>query len=1153
MRPPAPIWPTLPTHAPPGTLPRLTRIAALGALALGLWAAGRAHRPGRAGRLRGAASPAGLDAVQATLRVCKSGCEYERIQAALDAAEAGDTILVGSGLYPENLIVWRTVRLRGVSATNTAIDGGGEGATLYVPDGVQATISNLTIQNGLSEVGGGIVNLGALTLREVVVSGNRAVGATGGEAGPEDSYGGGIYNYEGSLTLRDSEIRDNEATFGGGIYSIGTTVVEDSAVVGNRATSGGAGIFNFEGTLLVHNSRVGENRVTGQGPGGGVYNYSVVAVSYSLFDDNRASDFGGAIYQRKGGTYISASTLSGNAAGFGGGGVYLLRGEGFVASATIAGNGGSFGGAFSVQEDAELEVINTIVADSPGSNCFGEIDSFGYNLDSGNTCGFDDEDDLFNTDPDLAPLADNGGVTFTHALPATSPAVDMGDFAGCTDFNGYDVSHDQRSRPRHIDGDGDDEVRCDIGAYEFDPAGSGPLPPPDPLACTGITACLGDCDHATIGAAIAAAPAGGTVCVREGLFAERLVIDKDLTLKGAHRELSIVDGGSSGPVLSIAGEHEVVVADLALTDGAGVLNPAGDLTLRDCRVAGHAAAEDAGEGDPQGSGVLNGGQLAVQGCLFEDNLSFGSGGAIDTRSGSATVTDSRFENNTAASRGGAIAAENERLIVRGSVFDGNEAQTGGALSSVGPLLSEGDTFTSNFARFGGAVYAADEATIAQGTFQRNQADLGGGGYLAGEAEVRNSRLFENIATGEFGYGGGLYASDADLSVTGGLINDNFAWNGGGLSAQGDVTLENVTMSGNRARYGGGMIQFDGTTVVRGGVLNSNVGDLAAGAGYLADGELRLEVGAIARDNTSLADAGGFLVTEDATLVVEEADLINNTAEVAGGVLNRGTFLALRARIDSHGASGGVTEETDDPEEEPEERPGRGGALLNEESASATVVASLLSGNGAELGGAIWNAGALGLLNSTISDNGADIGGGGLFNDGGQATLRNVTLANNTADPEAEGGGALRNTAAGGTVTVGHTLIARSASVANCAGPITSAGHNLDDGASCVLAGAGDRSEVDARIAPLADYGGRTPTHDLYTGSPAIDGGDPAGCRDLDDAALTTDQRGAPRPSDGDEDGTAHCDIGAVEHSPDSAPPTPGPDRDNAIFLPWGSR
>ena len=66
------------------------------------------------------------------------------------------------------------------------------------------------------------------------------------------------------------------------------------------------------------------------------------------------------------------------------------------------------------------------------------------------------------------------------------------------------------------------------------------------------------------------------------------------------------------------------------------------------------------------------------------------------------------------------------------------------------------------------------------------------------------------------------------------------------------------------------------------------------------------------------------------------------------------------------------------------------------------------------------------------------------------------------------------------------------------------------------------------LAPLNNNGGPTDTHALVAGSPAIDAGNPSGCRDNAGMLLPTDQRGFLRLDDGNNDGTARCDIGAYE-------------------------
>jgi hypothetical protein len=102
---------------------------------------------------------------------------------------------------------------------------------------------------------------------------------------------------------------------------------------------------------------------------------------------------------------------------------------------------------------------------------------------------------------------------------------------------------------------------------------------------------------------------------------------------------------------------------------------------------------------------------------------------------------------------------------------------------------------------------------------------------------------------------------------------------------------------------------------------------------------------------------------------------------------------------------------------------------------------------------------------------------------------------------------------------------------NCAnrdggGGFSSLGYNLADDASCSFTAPGDLVVADARLYPLGNFGGPTKTHYLMTGSPAIDAGS-ANC-----PPPQIDQRGEVRPFDGDDDGTANCDIGAVEYMPE---------------------
>ncbi len=121
------------------------------------------------------------------------------------------------------------------------------------------------------------------------------------------------------------------------------------------------------------------------------------------------------------------------------------------------------------------------------------------------------------------------------------------------------------------------------------------------------------------------------------------------------------------------------------------------------------------------------------------------------------------------------------------------------------------------------------------------------------------------------------------------------------------------------------------------------------------------------------------------------------------------------------------------------------------------------------------------------------------------------------------GGGLANE---GTVWLQNTILASNSgeSGPECRGQLTSLGWNLvGDPRDCTIDGdlTGTRIDRYPRIGPLGDRG----THALFPTSPAIDAGDPSGCRDADDMVLATDQRGVPRTIG------RRCDIGAYELGP----------------------
>jgi predicted outer membrane repeat protein len=219
------------------------------------------------------------------------------------------------------------------------------------------------------------------------------------------------------------------------------------------------------------------------------------------------------------------------------------------------------------------------------------------------------------------------------------------------------------------------------------------------------------------------------------------------------------------------------------------------------------------------------------------------------------------------------------------------------------------------------------------------------------------------------------------------------------------------------------------------------------------------------------------------------------------------------------------------------------------------------------GGAIWHGnGELNIVRSTFSDNLAHAQGGALWLDGRHAAhLQNLSFARNRAVTEAssgkggiggaitghgnftcqhcsfaenhagQDGGAIYGNA---KVTLQNSLFANNSAANNGAGTAyyqTCAGIMSDGGGNIQFPGPNPANSedtpcvqnirvADPKLLPLGDYGGNTRTLALSAASPAIDTGANSVC-------AATDQRGVNRPQDGNGDGSARCDSGTFEYSP----------------------
>lgn len=239
----------------------------------------------------------------------------------------------------------------------------------------------------------------------------------------------------------------------------------------------------------------------------------------------------------------------------------------------------------------------------------------------------------------------------------------------------------------------------------------------------------------------------------------------------------------------------------------------------------------------------------------------------------------------------------------------------------------------------------------------------------------------------------------------------------------------------------------------------------------------------------------------------------------------------------------------------------GGGIAIAGAGTLTVTDSLIAGNTAGGGGGgiyASGTGTLLLTNVTLSGNnalGAGVdtpGGGGAFFQGPDPTFNNATITGNDAG-DGNGGGLLHadptNITLANTILAGNTDDTPPDPHPECGiyppsgNAFNSLGYNLlgSTAASCGFI-ATDMLTADPGTGPLADNGGPTPTHALLAGSPAIDAANPALPGSGGAACAAADQRGEPRPGDGNGDGVSRCDIGAFE-IPSPAGPAPGEPQD----------
>ena len=252
---------------------------------------------------------------------------------------------------------------------------------------------------------------------------------------------------EGPVTISGLRLVDGYANgYGGAVYAQSEVTIERTVVHSNTALGDGGGVMANGAPLTIRDSTFTDN----DSPYGGAIaaaGAGAVTITGSTISSNDAGTYGAGIHWKGGSTLtVEGSTITGNNTPGIGGGIRSSASatDPVITSSIVANNTASSGGPNLAASGGDAFSIAFSLIEDPSG--------VGINATGPNITG---------QDPQLAPLAANGGPTPTHALAATSPALDRGSATG-TDQRGLPRVSDFPGLANATGGNG-----ADIGAFEL--------------------------------------------------------------------------------------------------------------------------------------------------------------------------------------------------------------------------------------------------------------------------------------------------------------------------------------------------------------------------------------------------------------------------------------------------------------------------------------------------------------------------------------------------------------------------------------------------------------------------------------------------------------------------------------------------------------
>ena len=641
------------------------------------------------------------------------------------------------------------------------------------------------------------------------------------------NYGGAVDNYYATFSINGGNFIRNNAERGGAVYNEGGVMNFDNVYFSaNSGTNGGVFMNGSNGNISVSHANFLDNKGTNGGVlyntpgkaykncafsaydalfsgnsgviGGAVYNYfGTASFDKANFSGNTASRGGGAFLNAGGSMTIVNASIDGNKVVEGMGGAILNASNGYytVADATVTNNSASWGGAVAFEAFTSATFDRVTFAGNSAQTGGAVLNNSGnvkltdatFNQNIANAGGGAILNDQGTMNLTNAVFSGNSGFGFGGAVYNTSGGIMRIDNATFNDNYGYWGAAIAVASAA--------EMTVENASFAGNSANTG----------GGVNNNGGSYTQHFGNFSVNNANVGGAVYNNSGSMTLGVINYVGNTVN---------DKGNGGAIcnldkITIYGNLETVFS--------------GNKTLGT---------------NGTGGAIFNAGVMTLDIYEFKQNSAFWGGAIYNNESGNASVTSAAFTGNTATMNGGAIL-NNGTISVKNATFTGNTARWGGAvMNDSGTMRLDSCTFKGNTAndwgaaincrngsmyignttisdevsQWGGAIFNEwGSVTLEKVTFNNNEAtELGGAYYNSSGTTIMSSATFTgNTAT----WGGAIVNEYSKLSIENGKFNNNSVYyaNGGGAilnKANSELTLKNVSFSGNTGNNGGAILNED---------------------------------------------------------------------------------------------------------------------------------------------------------------------------------------------------------------------------------------------------------------------------------------------------------------------------------------------------------